>query len=97
VALQLVSGVFAGSPDGLARFEREAKLLASLNHPHIAAIHELGEHEGARYLAMELVEGETLADKFLKDGALPVSAALRLALARRGSRLRTTRASSTAT
>ena len=65
--------------DRLARFEREAKLLATLNHAHIGAIYGLDEHEGSQFIAMELVEGQTLEER-LKDGALPVEDALQIAL-----------------
>jgi eukaryotic-like serine/threonine-protein kinase len=59
----------------MARFEREAKLLASLNHPNIAAIYGLEQAEGKRFIAMELVEGETLAQRLIK-GPLPLDEAL---------------------
>jgi len=62
----------------LARFEREAKLLASLNHPHIATVYGLHEHEGTRFLAMELIEGEDLSQR-IRRGALPVEPALEIA------------------
>lgn len=75
VAIKVLPDVFARDPERVARFQREAKLLASLNHPHIAAIHGFEEVEGKRLLAMELVEGVTLADR-LHDGALPVADAL---------------------
>ena len=80
VAIKTLPAALAADQDRLARFEREAKLLATLNHPHIATVHSLDEHEGTLYLAMELVEGETLEDKLLKTGALPVEDALRLSL-----------------
>ena len=64
---------------GLARFEREAKLLASLNHPNIAAIHGFEEDNGTHFLVLELVEGDTLAER-LKRGAIPVEESLELAL-----------------
>ena len=79
VAIKTLPTALASDKDRLARFEREAKLLASLNHPHIASVFSLDEHEGTLYLAMELIEGETLEDK-LKPGAIPVEDALRLAL-----------------
>jgi serine/threonine-protein kinase len=79
VAIKTLPSSFADDPDRLARFEREAKLLASLNHANIAAIHGLDEHDGTHYLAMELVEGETLDEK-LKGGPVPVEEALRIAL-----------------
>ena len=79
VAIKTLPAGLAGDADRLARFEREAKLLASLNHAHIASVYGLDEHEGALYIAMELVEGETLEEK-LKSGAIPVEEALRLGL-----------------
>jgi serine/threonine protein kinase len=79
VAIKTLPESFAEDPDRLARFEREARLLASLNHAHIAAVHSLGEHEGTRYIVMELVEGQSL-EETLKTGALPVEQALDLGL-----------------
>ncbi|HSG65588.1 MAG TPA: protein kinase, partial [Gammaproteobacteria bacterium] len=79
VAIKTLPSALAQDPDRLARFEREAKLLAALNHAHIGAIYGLDEHEGIRFIAMELIEGQTLEEK-LKDGALPVEDALRIAL-----------------
>ena len=64
--------------DRLARFEREAKLLASLNHSNIAAIYGLEEHAGSRFLVLELVEGDTLADR-IGQGAIPLDEALEIA------------------
>ena len=58
VAIKLLPDMFSDDPERLARFEREAKLLASLNHPNIAAIHGLEKAAGKRFLVMELVEGE---------------------------------------
>jgi len=78
VAIKVLPGAFTADPERLARFEREAKLLASLNHPGIAAIHGLHEAEGVRFLAMELVEGEDLAER-LARGALTVDDALDVA------------------
>ncbi len=75
VALKFLPEAFAGDPERMARFEREAKLLASLNHPNIAAIHGLEQAEGKRFLVLELVDGETLAQRISK-GALPVEEAL---------------------
>jgi serine/threonine protein kinase len=63
VALKFLPDIFSGDPERLARFEREAKLLASLNHPNIATIYGLEQADGKRFLAMELVEGETLAQQ----------------------------------
>ncbi len=74
VALKYLPHAFAADPERLARFEREARLLASLNHPNIAAIHGLEEAGGERFLVLELVEGETLAQRISK-GLLPVEEA----------------------
>jgi Tol biopolymer transport system component/predicted Ser/Thr protein kinase len=79
VAIKTLPATLAGDADRLARFEREAKLLASLNHAHIASVYGLDEQDGTVYIAMELVEGETLEEK-LKRGPLPVEDALRLGL-----------------
>ena len=78
VAVKVVSQAFTYDPERAARFEREAQLLAALNHPHIAAIYGLEQADGSQFLVMELVEGETLAEK-LAGGALPVDEALRVA------------------
>jgi eukaryotic-like serine/threonine-protein kinase len=79
VAIKTLPSTLAKDRDRLARFDREAKLLAALNHAHIASVYSLDEQDGTLYLAMELVEGETLEEK-LKNGALPTEDALRLAL-----------------
>ena len=60
IAIKVLPAVFANDSDRMARFEREAQVLASLNHPHIAAIYGLEESDGMRALVMELVEGPTL-------------------------------------
>lgn len=75
VAIKVLPDLFAGDPERLARFEREAKLVAALNHPNIAAIYGLEEAEGKRFLVLELVEGETLAQR-LGRGPLPIDEAL---------------------
>src|SRR5512137_2273891 len=66
VALKFLPDIFSGDPERLARFEREAKLLASLNHTNIATIYGLEQADCKRFLAMELVEGETLAQRIGK-------------------------------
>src|SRR6476620_9890944 len=63
VAIKTLPEEFEEDAERLARFEREAKLLASLNHANIAAIYGVHEHEGTQFLAMELIEGETLERK----------------------------------
>src|SRR5262245_1715912 len=66
VAVKVLPTEFALDPDRLARFTREAQLLASLSHPHIAAIHGLEESKDVQALILELVEGETLADRIAR-------------------------------
>ena len=78
VALKILPEAFATDRERMARFEREAQLLASLNHPHIAAIYGIEEAAGVRCLVLELVDGETLADR-LERGPLPLQDALDLA------------------
>ncbi len=79
VAIKTLPEAFAADPDRRARFEREAKLLASLNHPNIGTIHGLEDADGTTVLILELVEGDTLA-KRIQRGAIPVADALKLAL-----------------
>jgi predicted Ser/Thr protein kinase len=78
VAIKVILGVFASDTDRVARFEREAKVLASLNHPHIAALYGMEEAAGQHFLVMELVEGETLAER-LARGPLPVEEVVAIA------------------
>jgi len=66
VALKVLPEAFTSDPDRLARFEREAKVLASLNHPNIGHIYGLEEADGVRALVLELVEGPTLADRIAR-------------------------------
>ena len=79
VAIKVLPDGFDDQPERLARFEREAKLLASLNHPGIAAVYGLHEAEGVRFIAMELVRGEDLAQR-LQRGPLALDDALDVAL-----------------
>ncbi|MGD8322957.1 MAG: protein kinase, partial [Gammaproteobacteria bacterium] len=79
VAIKTLASELANDRERLARFEREAKLLATLNHAHIASIYGLDESQGTRFLAMELIEGVTLEEQ-LKAGPLPVEDALRISL-----------------
>ena len=78
VAIKVLPESVAADVDRLARFQREAEVLASLNHPHIAAIYELEDAEGVKALVMELVEGPTLADR-IAQGPIPVDEALAIA------------------
>jgi serine/threonine protein kinase/Tol biopolymer transport system component len=79
VAIKVLPEEFAKDGDRVARFQREAKLLASLNHPNIASIHGLEESDGTHFLVLELIEGDTLADR-IKSGPIPVEESLKLAL-----------------
>jgi eukaryotic-like serine/threonine-protein kinase len=78
VALKMVPEAFARDAERMARFQREAKVLASLNHPNIAAIYGFEDSNGAHALVMELVEGPTLADR-IQHSPIPVDEALRIA------------------
>jgi len=78
VALKILPESFAHDADRLARFQREAEVLASLNHPNIAAIYGLEESNGTSALVMELVEGDTLADRIAR-GPIPIAEALPIA------------------
>jgi eukaryotic-like serine/threonine-protein kinase len=75
VALKLLPSAFATDAERLARFEREARVLAALNHPHVAAIYGVVQADGVRALVLELVEGSTLAERILA-GAIPVDEAI---------------------
>src|SRR6202521_1857536 len=79
VAIKVLPEAFAHDPERLSRFQREAKMLASLNHPNIATIHGLEHSNGTHYLVMELVPGETLAER-LKAGPLVIQKALKIAV-----------------
>ena len=78
VAIKCLPEELSGDDDRLQRFEREAKLLASLNHPNIASIYGLEEVDGKRYLILEYIEGDTLEER-LRRGALPLDEALPIA------------------
>ncbi len=87
VAIKILPRAFTSDPDRLARFEREARMLAALNHPNICAIYGFEEADGIRFLVLELVEGDTLADSCCRDvGSSSEAAACRsreaLAIAR---------------
>src|SRR5438105_13537852 len=78
VAVKVLPEPYLSDVERVARFEREAKVLASLNHPNIAALHGMEASNGQHFLVMELVEGETLAER-LQCGPLPVDEALKIA------------------
>jgi eukaryotic-like serine/threonine-protein kinase len=75
VAIKVLPSHLSADPDLKARFEREAKAISSLNHPHICTLHDVGYQDGIDFLVMELLEGETLADR-LQKGTLPLKQAL---------------------
>jgi eukaryotic-like serine/threonine-protein kinase len=78
VAIKILPDEFSRDPDRVSRFQREAEVLASLNHPNIAAIYDLQEANGSRFLVLELVEGETLAER-IKRGPIPIDESLNIA------------------
>ena len=78
VAIKVLPEAVAADPDLKQRFEREAKTISSLNHPHICTLHDIGEQDGVDFLVMEYLEGETLAQR-LEQGALPLDQALTVA------------------
>src|SRR5215470_1049282 len=78
VAIKILPDEFARDPDRVLRFQREAEVLASLNHPNIATIYDLQDAGGSRFLVLELVEGDTLADR-LQRGPIAVDETLRIA------------------
>ena len=78
VALKVLPDAFASDPDRLARFEREAQVLAALNHPHIAAIYGVEDTGSTRALVLEFVPGDTLADRIVR-GRIPINETLTIA------------------
>src|SRR5256712_2778774 len=79
VAIKVLPGQVASDPEALARFEREARAVAALNHPHILSLFDVGRQDGTTYAVTELLEGATLRDQ-LKAGALPVRKAVEYAI-----------------
>lgn len=79
VAIKMLPEAFASDPERLRRFEREARALGALSHPNILTIHDVGSHEGAPFLVMELLEGGTLRER-LRGRALPAKQAVEIAL-----------------
>lgn len=78
VAIKVLPEAYASDPDRIARFHREAQAVAALNHSGIAAIYDLAESDGTKFLVLELIEGETMADR-LRRGPVPVEEALQIA------------------
>ena len=79
VAIKVLPEHVASDPDLKQRFEREAKTISSLNHPHICTLHDIGSQDGIDFLVMEYLEGATLAQR-LEKGALPLDQALKIAI-----------------
>ncbi len=79
VAIKVLPEHVAADPDLKQRFEREAKTISSLNHPHICTLHDIGSQDGIDFLVMEYLEGDTLAQR-LERGALPLDQALTVAI-----------------
>jgi len=79
VAIKILPGAWLADPDRRARLDQEARLLAALNHPHVAAIYGVAQADGVRGLVLELVEGSTLAER-LTEGPMPLTEALSVAL-----------------
>jgi serine/threonine-protein kinase len=79
VAVKVLPHMLAADPQFRERFDREARAIAALNHPHICTLHDVGDQDGTAFLVMELVEGETLAAR-LQRGALPLADALKTAI-----------------
>jgi serine/threonine protein kinase len=77
VAIKVLPAHLSANPEVRARFEREARAISQLNHPHICTLHDIGHQDGIDYLVMELLEGETLAHR-LEKGPLPVAEVLSL-------------------
>jgi eukaryotic-like serine/threonine-protein kinase len=79
VAVKILPEHLSSNPQARERFEHEAHAIASLSHPHICTLHDVGHHNGIDFLVMEYLEGETLTNR-LKKGPLPLAQALRYAL-----------------
>jgi serine/threonine protein kinase len=79
VAIKVLPAHLADRPDLRERFEREARTIASLNHPHICTLHDIGHQDGTDFLVMEYLEGETLAQRLMKS-PLPLDRALQYAI-----------------
>ena len=79
VAIKILSAHLSANSELAARFEREARAISSLNHPHICHLYDIGTQDGTAYLVMEYLEGETLADR-LRKGPLPLKQALDFAI-----------------
>src|SRR6202795_530121 len=79
VAIKILPAALAADPEFRERFDREARAISHLTHPHICTLYDVGEHDGTAFLVMELLDGETLGDRLTK-GALPLVQALTIAI-----------------
>src|SRR5262245_57751474 len=79
VAVKILPAALAADPHFRERFDREARAISQLAHPNICTLHDVGEHDGIAFLVMELLDGETLADRLKRD-ALPLEQALKVAI-----------------
>src|ERR1700741_2399884 len=79
VAVKILPQHLSDNPEAKQRFEREARAISSLNHPHICTLHDVGSQDGTSYLVMEYLQGETLADR-LHRGPTPLQEALKIAI-----------------
>src|SRR5438270_2123199 len=81
VAIKVLPADVSQDPDMRARFEREARAIAALDHPYICALHDAGEHDGMLYLVMQHLDGETLAARLAgAKGPIPLDEALKIAI-----------------
>src|SRR5258708_3430017 len=80
VAIKVLASHLSSSPELRQRMEREAKAISALNHPHICHLYDIGSQDGAEYLVMELLEGETLSERLAK-GPLPIAECLPIGIA----------------
>src|SRR5262249_46084663 len=79
VAVKILPATLAADPQFRERFDREARAISQLSHPHICTLHDVGEHEGTAFLVMELLDGDSLASR-LEKSALPLDQALEIAI-----------------
>src|SRR6476469_6397598 len=79
VAIKILPETFAADPQFRERFDREARTISQLDHPHVCALYDVGEQDGTAFLVMQFLEGETLADRLTK-GALPIDQAIKTAI-----------------
>jgi len=79
VAIKVLPNHLSSDPESKQRFEREARAISSLNHPHICALYDIGTQDGIDFLVMEYLEGRTLADR-LQKGALPIEQVLKIGI-----------------